>query len=97
MRLEWSAQALADLDRFAGFLRDRYPDLARIVASEIERKAQVLRRYPKLGRPIDGRNEFREMTLPVLRAMYVLRYAYEGNRLVVLRVFHSREDRTEPR
>jgi hypothetical protein len=35
MKLEWSAAALADLDRFALFLEQHYPSLARIVADEI--------------------------------------------------------------
>jgi hypothetical protein len=35
MRLEWSAIALADLDRFAAFLQDRHPRLANVVAREI--------------------------------------------------------------
>src|SRR3954452_9938832 len=32
MRLEWSAVALADLDRLAAFLHDRHPRLAAVVA-----------------------------------------------------------------
>jgi|RhiMethySRZTD1v2_1073278.scaffolds.fasta_scaffold00460_9 hypothetical protein len=35
MRIEWSASALADLDRFARFLHERYPGLAAAVAREI--------------------------------------------------------------
>ena len=35
MKLEWSAVALADLDRFAAFLQDHHPRLASIVAREI--------------------------------------------------------------
>jgi toxin ParE1/3/4 len=35
MKLEWSAIALADLDRFAAFLHDRHPRLAQVIAAEI--------------------------------------------------------------
>jgi toxin ParE1/3/4 len=35
MNLEWSDAALADLDRFASFLREQHPSLAGIVAEEI--------------------------------------------------------------
>jgi hypothetical protein len=31
MKLEWSAIALADLDRFAAFLHDRHPRLAQVM------------------------------------------------------------------
>ena len=93
MKLEWSAAALADLDRFAAFLHDRHPDLAKIVAAEIRDKALVLSEHPLIGRPIEGRPEFRELVLDVLNARYVFRYGADGHRLVMLRVFHSRESR----
>jgi len=32
MKLEWSAIALADLDRFAAFLHDRHPRLEQVIA-----------------------------------------------------------------
>jgi toxin ParE1/3/4 len=89
--LEWSAAALADLDRFAAFLHERHPQLARIVAAEIRQRAQLLADHPRLGRPLAGRPQFRELVLDVLNARYVFRYGYDGERLVMLRVFHGRE------
>ncbi len=93
MTLEWSAAALADLDRFAAFLHERHPELAIIVAREIQTKARILSEHPLIGRPIRGRPEFRELVLDVLNARYVFRYATDGKRLVMLRVFHGREQR----
>ncbi len=64
--IEWSLDALADLDRFATFLHQQFPDLAAHVANELIVRADVLRRHPKLGRPIATREEYREVVLQVL-------------------------------
>ena len=93
MKLEWSAEARADLDRFERFLRDRYPHLAPVVAKSIIDAAHVLEEHPKLGRPIAGRDQYRQMVLRVLNATYIFQYRYDGARLTMLRVFHGRERR----
>jgi toxin ParE1/3/4 len=93
MKLEWSAAALADLNRFGAFLHERHPRLAKIIAAEIQNKAQILAEHPLIGRAIEGRSEYRELILDVANAMYIFRYAFDGERLVMLRVFHSREQR----
>ena len=93
MKLEWSVAALADLDRFAEFLHDRHPDMAARIASEILERAGIIAEHPQLGRPIAGRDDYRELVLRVLNAAYVFRYAHDGKRVVMLRVFHSREQR----
>jgi toxin ParE1/3/4 len=93
MRLEWSDEALADLDRFVEFLDRQHPSLAATVASEIISKVQVLTSHPRLGRPIAGREEYRQIVLQVLRAAYVFQYRLDGERIVMLRVFHAREAR----
>ena len=91
--IEWSPEALADLERFAVFLQQHNPELAGIVARAIMEKAQVLSTFPRLGRAIAGREEYRQLVLQVLNAAYVFQYRLDGSRLFVLRVFHGREQR----
>jgi plasmid stabilization system protein ParE len=58
-------------------------------------KASILTEHPLIGRPIQGRAEYRELFLEVLNATYVFRYVAVGERLVMLRVFHGREARDQ--
>jgi plasmid stabilization system protein ParE len=93
MKLEWSDAALADLNRFVEFLNREHPSLAGVVANEIIAKAAILSEHPRLGRPIAGREEYRQVVLQVLGAAYVFQYRFDDKRLVMLRVFHARETR----
>jgi plasmid stabilization system protein ParE len=76
-----------------GISQSRTASLAAVVAREIVDKVQVLSAYPQLGRPIAGREEYRQIVLQVLGAAYVFQYRFDGRRLVMLRVFHAREMR----
>ena len=91
--LQWSDDALADLDRFADFLHAHSPDLAAVVADAIVAKTQLLSSHPRLGRPISGREEYRQLVLQVLGSVYVFQYRCEVDRVVILRVFHARESK----
>lgn len=93
MKLEWSAVALADLDRFASFLQERHPRLAALVAHEILAKARLLETNPELGISLSEDGKYRQVVLEVLRAKYVFRYRIDGDRIVMMRVFHGREQR----
>ena len=93
MKVEWSADALADLDRFARFLHEHFPNLAAVVASELMGRAQALSANPKSGMPIAGREDYRQIVVRVLNASYILQYRLTADRLVILRAFHGRETR----
>lgn len=93
IELQWSDDALADLNRFAAFLQEQSPALAAIVAEAIIARTQILSRHPRLGRHIAGREEYRQLVLQVLGADYVFQYRYDDTHLVILRVFHAREAR----
>ena len=93
VELEWSEDALADLDRFAAFLHDESPELAAVVAEEIITRAQLLARHPKLGRALAIRDEYRQIVMKVLGGSYVFQYRYDGKRVVILRISHGREAR----
>ena len=56
-------------------------------------RAQVLSEFPRLGRPLARRKEYRQLVLQVLNAPYVFQYRFADERLVILRVFHGREAR----
>jgi plasmid stabilization system protein ParE len=50
MSIEWSADALADLNRFGSFLRERHPQFADAVGRAIEKRMSLLSDFPMLGR-----------------------------------------------
>lgn len=93
MKVVWSTGALADLDRFAEFLTLKHPSLAAKVGAAILERTTLLAEFPGLGHPVPDRPAFRECVIRVLRASYVVRYRESNDAVVLVRVFHSREDR----
>lgn len=93
MRLEWSRDAIADLDRFAVHLRAERPELAATIGSAIIEQAKTLERHPELGRPLGRGGVYRQLALRVEGAIYLFQYRYDGTRLMMLRVFHHKETR----
>ena len=90
--LRWLPEALADIERLHRFLADQSPAAARKAAAVILAGADQLERHPRIGRPLDDSR--REWFVPFGVGAYVLRYCLDtqGNP-VVIRVWHSREDR----
>ena len=88
--VDWSADALADLNRFAAFLEEHSPELAPVIAEALIARTEMLAHHPKLGRAIAGQDEYRQLVLDVLGGAYVFQYRYDGVRVVMLRVFHAR-------
>ena len=92
MKLVVSRRALADLERLHQFLAEREPGAARRAAASLNAAIQSLTELPNRGRP-SGIPRIRELVVPFGHSTYVLRYTYDAQsaRVVVLRIWHSRE------
>ena len=90
--LRWLPEALADLERLHRFLHDVSPEAASRAAATILAGADQLQEHPSFGRPME--DERREWFIPFGVGAYVLRFRLDTNGdPVVIRVWHSREDR----
>jgi plasmid stabilization system protein ParE len=94
VRLIVSKEAAADLVRLREFLVDRNPGAAQRAAAAISNAIRSLGMYPERGRQA-GVTNARELVVPFGRSAYVIRYALltETDEVVVLRVWHGREQR----
>lgn len=94
MRIVLTAKAAEDLVRLRTFLADRNPDAANRAATSISRAIQSLADLAERGRP-SGVPGQREIFVRFGASGYLIRYAYRagGNDVVVIRIWHGREDR----
>ncbi len=90
--LKWLPEALDDLERLFAFLREKNPAAAARAAHTILEGADLLLTSPRLGRPMPGTTQRRELFIPFASGAYVLRYMLEvDDTPVIIRVWHSRE------
>ena len=90
--LKWSAAALADIKRLRAFIEPHNPDAARRAAASIKQAASTIMTHPGIGQRLEGRQD-RELPVPFGRRGYVIRYRLDGYDIVILRIWHTLEDR----
>ena len=91
--LKWTVQAVEDLARIRAFIAADHPPAARRAAARIKEAAAMLLDQPAMGRPVDDLPEFRDGFIPFGQQGYVLRYRLDERAIVVVRIWHGREDR----
>ena len=94
MRLLWLPEALDDLERLFEFLLERDPVAAERAMRSIESGAESLMEFPERGRPMGDETGRRELLIPFGAGAYVLRYRFYREEVVIIRVWHSREERS---
>jgi plasmid stabilization system protein ParE len=92
MALRWAPGAVADLVRLRSFLGDKNPAAAARAAQRLREAAALLRSQPELGHAVDG-EVFRDLLAPFGGGAYVLRYRIDDDAVVIVRVWHGREER----
>ena len=91
MGLRWTESAYADLRRLYDFLEPVNPAAAGRAVRTIFNPVERIPAQPRLGErlPRFGRREVRR----VIVAKYEIRYELTHGDIVVLRIFHTREER----
>ena len=93
MRVVWLPEARDDVRRLYDFLIEKDARAAERAVRTIRLGATRLREIPNIGRRIEDESGRRELFLPFGVGAYVLRYRVEGELIVIVRVWHSREAR----
>jgi plasmid stabilization system protein ParE len=92
MNLEWTARALADLDRLYDFLAPVNPRAAAETVLMLVEASMRLLEFPRVGARLE-KLHLREVRHLIVAGRYELRYEIEGETINVIRVFHARENR----
>ena len=88
----WLPGAARDVDRLRGFIKTKNPVAAKRAAQRIVEGAMILRNNPGAGVPVEGLVDYRDLTLSFGAGDYIIRYREEANRVVIVRVRHSKEE-----
>jgi plasmid stabilization system protein ParE len=91
MRLVWSPPSQADLARLHGFLAPKNRSAATAALRGLRAGARRLLEQPRMGQKLDSipRREVRRIFI----GDYEMRYEVRADAIVVLRIWHTRENR----
>lgn len=89
--VNFTEQALSDLERIFQFLEQEAPEFAIMVGEKIVDATAVLQRHPLIGRPAP--HNLRELVISRGRTGYVALYRFlpANNRIDILAIRHQRE------
>jgi plasmid stabilization system protein ParE len=94
-KVVWRERALEDIDRLYDFIFKKNEEAATKAARVILRGSSLLEESPRLGRPMADGTGRRELFIPFGSGFYMLRYFVTSDTVVIVRVWHGREDRKE--
>ncbi len=93
MRLLWLPESQQDIQHLYDFLVQKDPRAAARAMMAILEGAEHLLEMPERGRPMEDDTLRRELFVAFGAGAYVLRYRIDGNAVIIVRVWHSREHR----
>jgi plasmid stabilization system protein ParE len=91
MQIEWTVEAVSDLDRLHRFLAGVNPRAASQVVSTLVDAPSRLIEHPRLGGRLEGYGT-RDVRRIVV-GQYEMRYEVTATAIYILRIWHAREDR----
>ncbi|MDM9652685.1 type II toxin-antitoxin system RelE/ParE family toxin [Pseudomonas wenzhouensis] len=94
MRLVYSENAVADLVRLREFIAENDPLAAARIAAELLSRIENLGLYPEMGRAVELAPSPKAIRDAVF-GKYRVRYSAHTETIVILRIWHHNEDRTQ--
>ena len=88
----WLPEAAKDVARLREFILKKNPSVATRAASRIKEAAMILSDNPEAGKPVEELLPFRDLVIPFGNGNYIMRYCEEPNRVVIMRIRHSKEE-----
>jgi plasmid stabilization system protein ParE len=89
----WLPEALEDTERLRLFLEDKNPKAAARAGHVLQEGAKLLAGFPETGHPMNDGTGRRELFMPFGSGGYILRYIIDGQTVVIVRAWHTKEKR----
>ena len=97
-RLKILPEAIADLARLREFIHVHNPAAASRAAKRLREAIHKIPHQPFLGRQMEGVDnpELRERFIPFGKAGYWIEYLVKEEEILIVKIWHGRENRTQP-
>lgn len=94
-QINWLPGALEDMTRLRQFLKKENPLVVKKASQRILSAVNLLINNPEVGMPSHDENceTFRDLYAPFGRGGYTIRYRVIQQTIIIVRVWHSREER----
>lgn len=88
IKLEWSEEALEDIESIATYIEKDSPAYAKSVVSKFFEKAEILKEFTELGRKVPEINDVN--VREILVYSYRLIYNIDSNKVLLVAVVHGK-------
>ncbi len=92
LKLVWSPASRRDLIRLREFIEPHNPRAAKRSSEKTRKATKLILDNPAIGTRIEDRDD-REFYTPFGQGGYILRYQVIDQNIVILKIWHTREDR----
>lgn len=91
MKIKYSPESIADLNRLVEFVEAKNLYAARRIAIDIQEAFDNLKRFPKMGLPVLKSSD-PDLIRDLYINQYVARYLINNDIIFILRVWHNKEN-----
>ncbi len=91
MNVALTGQAIADLKKLRDFIDKKAPESAKKISGHLIRQLKALGEFPKLGVLVEGKFEAFKIRDLIIEN-YRIRYFVHKKKVVVLRIWHTKEE-----